>query len=203
LNSCQQVGCRGYRGGMPRLIFNTATTLDGYIADDDDSLSWLFAVPGADGASADFSVFLDSIGALVMGSTTYEWILRHEDLLEHPERWTRSYADRFSVVMTSRALPLVEGSNVHLRSGSVADVWPELRDAAGGKDVWVVGGGDLVGQFDDAGLLDVVRVSLAPATLGSGRPLLPRRIGPDRLRLESVAQNGQFAELAYSVIKRA
>jgi dihydrofolate reductase len=188
---------------MPRLIFNTATTLDGYIADDDDSLSWLFAVPGADEASADFSVFLDSIGALVMGSTTYEWILRHEDLLEHPERWTRSYADRFSVVMTSRALPLVEGANVHLRSGSVADVWPELRDAAGDNDVWVVGGGDLVGQFDDAGLLDVVRVSLAPATLGSGRPLLPRRIGPDRLRLESVAQNGQFAELAYSVIKRA
>ena len=69
--------------------------------------------------------------------------------------------------------------------------------------MWVVGGGDLVGQFDDARLLDVVRVSLAPATLGSGRPLLPRRIGPDRLRLESVAQNGQFAELAYSVIKRA
>ena len=83
---------------MPRVIYNTATTLDGYLADDADSLSWLFAVPGADAAEADFGGFMATIGALVMGSTTYEWLLRHEDMLNHPEKWP--YGDRLAVVLT-------------------------------------------------------------------------------------------------------
>ena len=48
--------------------------------------------------------------------------------------------------------------------------------AAGDRNVWIVGGGDLAGQFADAGLLDEVIVSIAPVTLGGGAPLLPRRI---------------------------
>ena len=65
--------------------------------------------------------------------------------------------------------------------------------------IWVVGGGDLAGQFADAGHLGELQISVAPATLGSGRPLLPRVLGVDRLRLQSVRQNGQFAELVYAV----
>jgi dihydrofolate reductase len=85
----------------------------------------------------------------------------------------------------------------------VSAAWDEIRDAAAGRDVWLVGGGDLVGQFADAGLLDEVRVSVAPVTLVSGRPLLPRRLESDRLRLESVRQAGQFAELVYAVRRSA
>ena len=65
--------------------------------------------------------------------------------------------------------------------------------------MWLMGGGDLVGQFDDAGLLDRVVVSIAPVTLGAGAPLLPRDIRSDRLRLTAVKQAGQFAELHYDV----
>jgi dihydrofolate reductase len=184
-------------GAMPRVIYNTATTLDGFLADDDDSLSWLFAVPGADAAEDDFGGFMATIGALVMGSTTYEWLLRHEDMLDHPEKWP--YRDRLAVVLSSRDLPAIPDAELRFHSGAVADIWPELRNAAGEKDVWIVGGGDVVGQFADAGLLDEVRVSIAPVTLGSGRPLLPRRLESNRLRLESVTQSGQFAELVYSV----
>ena len=182
---------------MPRVIYNTATTLDGFLADDADSLSWLFAVPGAGAAEDDFGGFMATIGALVMGSTTYEWLLRHEDMLDHPEKWP--YRDRLVVVLSSRDLPTIPDAALRFHSGAVTEIWPELRDAAGEKDVWIVGGGDLVGQFADAGLLDEVRVSIAPVTLGSGRPLLPRRLESDRLRLESVRQAGQFAELVYSV----
>jgi len=185
---------------MPRVIYNTATTLDGYLADDDDSLSWLFAVPGADAAESDFGGFLATIGALVMGSTTYEWLLRHEDMLAHPEKWP--YRDRLAVVCTTRDLPPIPDAGLRFHSGPVSEIWPALRSAAGDKDVWIVGGGDLVGQFADAGLLDEVRVSIAPVTLGSGRPLLPRRLESDRLQLESVRQSGQFAELVYSVAPR-
>ena len=72
---------------MTRVIFNTATTLNGFLADDEDSLSWLFAVPGADDAESAFGGFLEGVGCLVMGSTTYKWLLEHENLLEHPEKW--------------------------------------------------------------------------------------------------------------------
>jgi dihydrofolate reductase len=64
--------------------------------------------------------------------------------------------------------------------------------------VWIVGGGDLAGQFADAGLLDEVIVYVAPVTLGGGSPLLPRRV---ELRLEETAQNGDFVTARYSVVR--
>ena len=75
----------------------------------------------------------------------------------------------------------------------------ELRDAAGDRDVWIVGGGDLVGQFADAGLSTRSASRSRRSRSVSGKPLLPRRLESDRLRLESVRQAGQFAELVYSV----
>jgi dihydrofolate reductase len=184
---------------MTRVIYNTATTIDGYLADSSDSLDWLFAVPGAAEAESAFPAFLEGIGVLVMGSTTYQWVYDHENLAEHPDRWKASYGDRAVFVLTTRELPVVGEGSVRLRAGSVHDLWPEIVAAAGAKDVWIVGGGDVVGQFADADLLDEVRVSIAPVTLGSGKPLLPRRLESDRLTLESVAQTGQFAELVYSI----
>ena len=74
-----------------------------------------------------------------------------------------------------------------------------MVEAAGDKNIWLMGGGDLVGQFADAGLLDRIIATVAPVTLGAGAPLLPRDIRSDRLTLESVKQNGQFAELVYAV----
>lgn len=184
---------------MTRTVFNTACTIDGYIADEHDGLDWLFAVPGADDAESAFAGFLDGIGAIVMGSTTYRWLLEHEQLLEHPERWSATYGDRPTVVLSTGDLPVVPGAPISVRSGDVASLWPSLSQAAAGRDVWIVGGGDLAGQFADAGLLDEIRLSVAPASLGSGRPLLPRRLGPDRLRLRTATAAGQFAELVYDV----
>lgn len=184
---------------MPRVIFYTAATLNGFLADDQDSLDWLFAAPGGEGGDDDFQRFLDGIGVLVQGSSTYRWVVEHEDLIAHPEKWPAYYGDRPTWVFSRRDQPLVPGADVRFASGDVREMWPAIRDSAGGRDVWVVGGGDLAGQFDDAGLLDEIRVSIAPATLPSGKPLLPRRIGADRLTLTGVRQMGAFAELSYSV----
>ena len=185
---------------MPRVIYNTATTLDGFLADEDDSLSWLFDVPGADEAESSMAGFLSTIGAIVMGSTTYEWIVNHDGLLEHPAEWP--YAATPCFVFSSREHPAVPGADIRFRRGAIAGAWDELSAAADGRDIWLVGGGDLVGQFDDANHLDEMRVSVAPVTLGSGRLLLPRRLESDRLHLDSVKQVGQFAELVYSVRNR-
>ena len=70
------------------------------------------------------------------------------------------------------------------------------------RDVWIVGGGDLVGQFADAGLLDEMRVSIAPATLSSGKPLLPRRLGADRLDLRLSGRPGSSPSSTYAVRAR-
>lgn len=184
---------------MPRTIFYTATTLNGFLADDADSLDWLFAVPGGEGGDSDFREFLSGIGVLVQGSSTYEWVVRHEDLIARPEKWPSYYGERPTFVFTRRQLPPVEGADIRFIHGEVTDAWPAILHAAGDRDVWVVGGGDLAGQFIDAGLLDEIRVSVAPATLVSGKPLLPRRLGADVLTLTGARQAGAFAELTYSL----
>jgi dihydrofolate reductase len=180
-------------------IYNTATTLDGFLATTDNSLQWLFDVPAADEAEDGIADFLAGVGALVMGSTTYEWVIEHESLLESPDTWTAWYGDRPTWVFTTRELPVVAGADIRFTRAPVAEVHAEAAAAAGDRDIWLMGGGDLVGQFADAGLLDRIVATVAPVTLGAGAPLLPRDIRSDRLRLVSVTQRGQFAELTYEV----
>lgn len=77
-----------------------------------------------------------------------------------------------------------------------------MREVAGGKNIWIVGGGDLAGQFYDAALLDELIIQIGSATLGKGKPLFPRRVLSPGLCLISVRQMGAgMAELRYEVHK--
>ncbi|GAB3859430.1 dihydrofolate reductase family protein [Nocardioides maradonensis] len=185
---------------MTRFVYATATSLDGFLADRDNSLEWLFAVDGGDESLAGLAEFTSGVGVLVMGSTTYQWLLDHESLLENPEKWQTFYPGMTTFVLSSRRLPGLPGVDLRVVSASVPDLVPDVLEAAAGRDVWVMGGGDLAGQFADAGRLDRIMLSVAAVTLGSGVPLLPRRLESDRLRLVGVRQVGQFAELTYDVI---
>ncbi|WEK14466.1 MAG: dihydrofolate reductase family protein [Candidatus Microbacterium phytovorans] len=180
-----------------RILFDTATSLNGWIADENNSLSWLFAVEG--GTTPDDEVLPTNAGVLVEGSTTYEWVLAEADALAHPEKWHEFHGDRPTFVFTTRELPVPDGADVRFVSGPVAEALPVLRAAAGDTDIWVVGGGDLAGQFLDIGALDEIAVSVAPVLLTGGAPLLPRRCESDRLRLVSAKAVGQFARLVYEV----
>lgn len=182
---------------MTRFVFDTASSLNGWIADEENSLAWLFAVDG--GAEPSPELLPAHATVLVEGSTTYEWLLRESDLLAHPERWQEFHATRPTFVFTHRRLPVPAGADVRFVSGPVGDVIPQIREAAGVGDVWVVGGGELAGQFLDAGALDELAVSVAPVLLSGGAPLLPRRVEASRLRLRSATAVGQFARLIYDV----
>ncbi|MFJ6679548.1 dihydrofolate reductase family protein [Microbacterium sp. NPDC091382] len=182
---------------MGRILFDTATSIDGYIADDENSLAWLFAVENGD--TPDDALLPAGATVLVEGSTTYEWVLAESDILAHPERWAQFHGDRPTFVFTTRDLPKPEGADIRFVQGPVASVLPTIRAAAGAGDVWVVGGGDLAGQFLDAGALDEIAISVAPVFLTGGAPLFPRRIGSERLRLRSAEAVGQFARLVYEV----
>ena len=175
-------------GAMTRTIYYTASSLDGFIAGPGNNLDWLVAgglETGPDDSPFAYATLEASIGALVMGSHTYEWVRAH-----HPEMTLESWYRQPSWVVTHRVLEPIAGTPTRFFAGDVADLHPLLVDAAAGRDVWVVGGGDLAGQFLDAGLLDEVVVSYAPVTLGAGAPLLPRRAD---WRLLDVGRLGDFA----------
>jgi dihydrofolate reductase len=195
---------------MAKTQYYTATTIDGYIADEHNSLAWLFEVgvgdepdPDNPGHEVEFARFFADVGAMAMGATTYEWVIDHEKLLDNPAKWSEWYGQTPCWVFTHRDLPAIPGADLRFVSGDVGPVHEQMTAAADGQNVWLVGGGELVGTFADQGLLDEIHLGVAPVTLGAGAPLLPRRITSSRLRLTSVRQAGQFVQLTYAVGPRA
>ncbi|HYC31554.1 MAG TPA: dihydrofolate reductase family protein [Gemmatimonadales bacterium] len=180
----------------PRTQYYTAATLDGFIADPHHGLDWLFQF-GVE-ATEDFPAFLEAVGAVAMGSSTYEWILRHaiQPGADQPQPWPYRQP---TWIFTTRTLPPVPGADIRFVQGDVAPVHAAMRAAAGTGNIWIVGGGDLVGQFHDRGLLDEIIVTVAPVTLGAGKPLLPRAITKPPLRLLESRIYGPFVQLRYAV----
>lgn len=176
--------------------YYTATTLDGFIADSSHSLDWLFTRDQDHAGLLNYADFIAGVGALAMGSATYEWILDHQFAGKDPSEWKWPY-DIPCWVFTRRELAVVPDVAISFVRGDVAPVHAQMLEAAGSRNVWIVGGGDLAGQFANAGLLDEVIVYIAPVTLGAGAPLLPSRV---ELRLEETGRNGDFVAARYSVV---
>ncbi|WP_007512150.1 dihydrofolate reductase family protein [Pseudofrankia saprophytica] len=177
---------------MSRTTYYTATTLDGFIADEHHSLDWLVTQDIDPAGPMNHNEFIEHVGALVMGSSTYQWLL--DNHISTGGTWDYQQP---SWVLTSRDLKPVDGADIRFARGDIRPVHAAAAAAAGTKDVWVVGGGDLAGQFADHGLLDDLIVSFAPVTLGAGKPLLPRRLD---LRLVEVTRNRAFACARYDVV---
>jgi dihydrofolate reductase len=179
--------------------YYSASSLDGFITDSKNSLDWLFQF--GEVPEDTYPQFLSTVGAIAMGSTTYEWILDNhiKDNAPRPQNWMY---EQPTWVFTSRQLPTVENADIRFVSGDVRPVHEQMSEVANGKDIWLVGGGNLAGQFHDCGLLDEIIVSIASVTLGGGVPLLPRVIVSPPLKLLSVRTCGSaFAELRYEVCK--
>ncbi|WP_265942669.1 dihydrofolate reductase family protein [Dechloromonas sp. A34] len=195
-------GSRNLEGEVTKLMktqYYTASSVDGFIATEDDSLEWLF--PLGDLTDSSYPSFIAEVGALAMGASTYEWMVRNADKVaaETGSSWPYSQP---VWVFTSRQLPVVESSDVRFVKGDVREVHKEMCVAAGAKNIWIVGGGDLAGQFHDAGLLDELIIQIGSVTLGRGKQVFPRRVLSPTLRLISVRQMGVgMVELRYEVGK--
>jgi dihydrofolate reductase len=188
-----------------KTVYYTAASLDGFLADENHSLEWLFQFQPPEGED-NYEEFIKGVGALAMGSSTYEWLLRHhiypEDPAKTPDPW---FYKQPTWVFSSRKLRDIPGADIRFVSGDVGPVHAEMAKVAGAedKDVWVVGGGELAGKFYDAGLLDELVITFASVTLGKGMPLLPRRIVAPPLKLLSAKRHGEgFATLKYAVPKK-
>ena len=162
-------------------IYYTASSLDGFIVDEADSLDWLTSRAADASGPFGYEAFAKSVGALVMGSATYEWVVRN-----HPGDWMY---DQPTWVLTHRPHIVAAGHPVRTFDGDVTALHPVLVEAAGDKDVWVVGGGAVAAQFVSAGLVDEMIVTYAPCSLGTGQPVLPVR---SEWALAESGVNGDF-----------
>jgi dihydrofolate reductase len=179
---------------VSKVRYYCAMSLDGFIAEADDDLTWLLDYGDANQPGGSYERFYAEIGALVMGSTTYEWILDQLD------NWL--YAGKPTWVLSTRSLPLPDGDGVDVRivDADPPTVLDQMRAAAGEHDCWVVGGGNVASQFADHGLIDQVEVTIVPVVLGTGKPLFDRRLPgrPMRLLEARPLPNG-MVELRYDV----
>ena len=195
---------------MSKTQYYCAASLDGYIAELDDSLDWLLhyegsfegdgVEPGPQGTGGAYENFYEGVGALVSGATTYEFVLDH---LDGNGEWP--YRGKPYWVLSSRDLPMPDGEQVDVRlvNAKVADLHEEMVAAAGERNLWIVGGGNVASQFADEGLLDEVLVTVVPVVLGAGKPLFERRLPGSEMQLSGtrVFDTG-MVELRYE-IKRA
>ncbi len=194
---------------MATTVYYCASSLDGYIAEADDSLDWLLYYQGTfehEAAEPDpmsegggYEGFYEGVRALVAGSATYEWILDHLDVAGGGE-WP--YRGKPCWVLSSRELRLPEGEGVDVRivNASVGELYGEMAAAAGDGVLWVVGGGGVASQFADEGFIDEVHVTVVPVVLGAGKPLFDRRLpsGPMHLTGTRTVRNG-MVELRYEI----
>ncbi|BBZ01273.1 dihydrofolate reductase [Mycolicibacterium chitae] len=148
-------------------VYYTAASLDGFVVDTDDSLDWLTSRAIDQAGPFGYDEFIAAVGAVVMGASTYEWIVRNQ-----PGEWMYSQP---AWVLTHRPEIVAPDHPVRTFAGDAAGLHPTLVEAAAGKDVWVIGGGEAAAQFVAAGLVDEMIVSYAPCSLGAGARVLPLR----------------------------
>lgn len=150
---------------MSTLVYYVAATLDGYIATQQHKLDWLENFALGDDATA-YDDFYQTIGAVVMGSQTYEWIMSNA-----PDDWP--YQDVPAFVMSNRNLSAPANLDITFLRGDASAIAVRARQAAKGKNVWLVGGGKTAACFANAGELQQLFITTIPTFIGTGVPVLP------------------------------
>ncbi|WP_413574770.1 dihydrofolate reductase family protein [Bdellovibrio sp. HCB290] len=172
-----------------KTIYFAASSLDGFIADKNDSLEWLFK-----NGPTDLSFIEDimkDVGSIAMGASTYLWLLEN-----NKDPWPYKIP---CLVFTHRKLPLIEGADIRFVQGDVGPHHRELVRLAGGKNVWLAGGGELVGQFHDQGLLDEMQIQTVAVFLNEGKKLFSRRT-ETAFKIKEINQRGDTCvDVVYTV----
>lgn len=160
------------------VVAMVAVTLDGYVARRDGSVDYLVKYPIAD---FDFDGFVESIGALIMGSTTYKQTIG----------WGWEWGDLPTMVLTTRGpLDVPDGANVQFTAAPTADAIRSFS-AATQKRLWVFGGGRVITDGLIGGAVDTLDITIMPEAIGSGLPLFAEAYdGPMQLEESTGYSNG-------------
>lgn len=145
------------------VIVHIATSADGYIARTDGDLEWLTSRPAPEGFYG-MNAFMKSIDTIILGRKTYDLSLRLGAKFD---------SSRY-IVFSRHAPPADAHSSVEFVNGAIGPFISRLREQPG-KDVWLMGGGELIASFLDAQAIDEFVISVVPVFIGDGIPLIARR----------------------------
>ncbi|MEK4870816.1 dihydrofolate reductase family protein [Niallia sp. FSL W8-1348] len=168
-----------------KLVLLIATSLDGYIATKDDSLDWLFKVEGE--GDNGISEFYETVDTILMGRKTYDWIITHMTE-EFP------YKNKECYVFSRQENEDTE--DVKFIKEDIIDFTNKLKNEEG-KNIWIVGGGDLLHSFIKEKLVDEFIITIAPTIIGEGVPLFKEDEYQLELFLKGTRCFNQFVELHY------
>lgn len=160
---------------MSKVIVYIATSLDGYVARKSDDLSWLDPYNAA-GEDHGYSDFIKNIGTAIMGARTYD------QSLKHPERLMTSIKN---YILSDQLMPIPSGVDAEFYKGDLAALVEKIRKESD-KDIFVVGGGQVVSSFLNAGLVTELLHFVVPVLLKEGIPLYSALNKEISLRLAEV-----------------
>jgi dihydrofolate reductase len=171
----------------PVLLYITAS-LDGFIADTAGAVDWL---QGAEGEDYGYAEFYASVGAVLMGSKTYEQVIGFD--IDFP------YVDKPCYVFTRRTgLPKAAKSVEFVAEDPVGFIRKLVEGP--GRPLWACGGAQLITALWNEGLIDEIALFVQPIVLGEGIPLLLPRHARRRLQLRAARPlAGDLVELRYTV----
>ena len=168
-----------------KVVLYIATSLDGYIATENDSLEWLFKTAGE--GDNGYSEFIKTVDTIILGRRTYDWIINNESG-KFPYQNQKCYV--FSNSMSEK------NKNVEFINEDTSDFLSKIKES-GGKNIWIVGGGELLHHFIKEKLIDDYIITVAPILIGKGIPLFKKINVEVDLELKSIRRFNQFVELHY------
>lgn len=168
-----------------KLILYIATSLDGYIATEDDSLEWLFKIEGE--GDNGYSEFYSTVDTILIGRRTYDWIIEKE-------KGNFPYKNKKCYVFSRSESG--EKEDVEFINSDIVEFTNRIKAAAGGN-IWLVGGGNLLHFFIKERLVDEFIITIAPTLIGGGIPLFKEFDFELELKLKGIRRFNQFAELHY------
>ncbi|TYS61888.1 dihydrofolate reductase [Bacillus infantis] len=171
------------------IVLFIAQSLDGYIATKEDSLDWLFKVEGE--GDNGYSEFYEEIDTIIMGKRTYDWIMKHE-------KGQFPYENKDCYVFTRSQVE--DTADVKFVNEDIVNFANSLKKEEG-KNIWVVGGGELLHTFLKEKLLDELFITIAPSIIGDGIPLFKSGDYQLDLKLKGTRTFNQFVEIHYTVKK--
>jgi dihydrofolate reductase len=157
-----------------KVIVHIATSADGYIARPDGNIEWLTSRPSPKGFYG-MAAWVKTIDTKILGRKTFETALELGDPFSSKEK---------HIVFSRQAAPKNAPKGVVFTSDSPTRVIQGLREQPG-KDIWLMGGGEIIASFLDEDLVDEIFIGVIPCFIGDGIPLIARRHRLTEMKLKS------------------
>ncbi len=162
-----------------RIIVYIATSADGYIARPDGDVEWLNRRPrSGDHGMRDFYKGIDTI---LLGRKTYDWSVAYQKKMRSQRN---VFDEKVANYVFSHRPPTKAAPGIQFVSEPVKAFAERVR-AKPGKNIWMMGGGELIASFLDAGEIDEFDIHVIPVFIGEGIPLIAPRYRDIPLRLLS------------------